>query len=178
MGKRSNFDRKDKDFYVTPIEAVRPLIPHIPLSLDFIDPCCGDGAIGKAFSELILQQLRVDCDLFDYGGNILADATTTKYNLSAEFFITNPPWDRTKKNGEILHKIIDNLAGQKPTWLLFDSDWMFTKQSASYMAYCVKVVAVGRVKWFPDTKQTGKDNVCWYLFDKNHTGSTEFIGRQ
>ena len=92
-------------------------------------------------------------------------------------FITNPPWDRKKQNGEILHKIIDNRAGQKPTWLLFDSDWMHTKQATPYMKYCVKVVAIGRVKWFPDSKHTGKDNCCWYLFDKNHDGPTEFIAR-
>lgn len=182
MGKRSNFDRKDKDFYVTPIEAVIPLIPHLPVAFAYIDPCCGTDAIPTALFRLMEDSWCVGrYDRYRHVGalNTIADATTYKYDngLQHEMFLTNPPWDRSKKNGEILHKIIDNLAGQKPTWLLFDADWMHTKQSAPYMSYCVKVVAVGRVKWFPDTKQTGKDNVCWYLFDKKHTGPTEFVGR-
>ena len=182
MGKRSNFDRKDKDFYVTPLEAVRPLVKYLPEHFVYIDPCCGTDAIPYHLRELLPYSWGVGrYDLFEYEGfsNAIADATCHKYDdgLEHEMFITNPPWDRTKKNGEILHKIIDNLAGQKPTWLLFDSDWMHTKQAAPYMKYCVKVVAIGRVKWFPDSKHTGKDNCCWYLFDKNHTGPTEFIAR-
>jgi len=181
MGKRSDFDRKSKDFYVTPIEAVRPLIPHLPKGpFAYIDPCYGSGAIPCALVELLYE--AVCCARFDlYAFAALKvskfDATKTAYPTMGKMFITNPPWDRSKKNGEILHKIIDNLSGQKPTWLLFDSDWAFTKQSAPYMKYCVKMVAVGRVKWFEDSDHTGKDNCAWYLFDKNHTGPTEFVGR-
>jgi hypothetical protein len=29
MGKRSNFERIERDFYKTPAEAVRPLLPHL-----------------------------------------------------------------------------------------------------------------------------------------------------
>ena len=174
MGKRLVFDRKEKDFYVTPIETVVPLISHLPICFAYIDPCCGTDAIPTALLKLIEDSWAVGrYDLYRHVGalNTTADATTYKYDNGL------PPWDRSKKNGEILHKIISNLAEQKPTWLLFDADWMHTKPSAPYMAYCVKVVSVGRVKWFHDTKQTGKDNVCWYLFDKNHTGPTEFVGR-
>ena len=40
-----------------------------------------------------------------------------------------------------------------------------------------KVVSVGRIKWIKDSKSTGKDNCCWYLFDKRFDGNTEFYGR-
>jgi len=30
MGKRSNFERKPRDYYQTPFEAVKPLLPHLP----------------------------------------------------------------------------------------------------------------------------------------------------
>ena len=29
MGKRSNYIRKDRDFYPTPLAAVYPLLPHL-----------------------------------------------------------------------------------------------------------------------------------------------------
>jgi len=39
---------------------------------------------------------------------------------------------------------------------------------------------VGRVKWIPDSKMTGKDNCAWYLFDNTFEGKggcTQFYGR-
>ena len=89
-----------------------------------------------------------------------------------DFFITNPPWDR-----KILHPILEKLPMIFPTWLLFDADWMHTKQSSELIKRCVKIVSVGRVKWIENSKMTGKDNCAWYLFDVNFNGKTEFIGR-
>ena len=45
MGKRSDFERKPRDFYPTPMEAVKPLIPHMPRKFTFAEPCAGDGAL-------------------------------------------------------------------------------------------------------------------------------------
>ncbi len=93
------------------------------------------------------------------------DATThivgSIWHDQFDCFITNPPWKR-----EILHPMIINLSDQKPTWLLFDADWKHTGQAAPFMSRCRKIVSVGRVKWIPGSKMTGKDNAAWYLFDK------------
>ena len=92
----------------------------------------------------------------------------------ANLIITNPPWSR-----DILHDLIMGFSKIAPTWLLFDADWAFTKQSRFYMAYCQMIVAVGRVKWIEGSKNTGKDNCAWYLFGGNPlTGQTIFVGRQ
>jgi hypothetical protein len=87
------------------------------------------------------------------------------------FHITNPPWDRA-----FLH-LIDRGCRASPTWLLFDADWMHTRQSTPFMPYLRKIVSVGRVKWIPDSKMTGKDNCCWYLFDQTSDAPAQFIGR-
>ena len=89
-----------------------------------------------------------------------------------DMFITNPAWDR-----KILHPLITHLSNLAPIWLLFDADWMHTKQSKAYMHRCAKIVSVGRIKWIPDSKMTGKDNCAWYLFDKNKWEETRFYGR-
>jgi hypothetical protein len=44
---------------------------------------------------------------------------------------------------------------------------MHTKQSSTLITYCSKIVSVGRVKWIEGSKNTGKDNCAWYLFDIN-----------
>ena len=96
----------------------------------------------------------------------------TKKNVSiSEVFITNPPWDR-----KVLHPLIYHLTSIKPAWLLFDADWMHTKQSSIFQKMLKKVVSVGRVKWIEGTKNTGKDNCCWYYFDKNNEDTTQFFG--
>lgn len=178
MGKRSNFKRKERDFYPTPYKAVLPLQKHIEEGFRFIEPCAGDGAlIGHLFniggdSCWIASDIEPQCDSI-YKMDAL-DYNEDNYN-GAEYYdyiITNPPWDR-----KILHPMINHFRKIAPTWLLFDADWMHTRQSAPYMKYCHKVVSVGRVKWIPDSKHTGKENCCWYLFDICEA-ETIFYGRE
>jgi hypothetical protein len=165
MGKRSSFERHPRDLYPTPYSAVLPLLPFLIDNTWFIEPCVGNHDLVRHLEAHGHKCLRwSDHEL---------DARTTKYNLdSADTFITNPPWDR-----DLLHPIIDNLRLQRPTWLLFDADWMHTKQAQPYLPYCTDIVSVGRVKWIPDSPHTGKDNCCWYRFVDTQSGSTVFRGR-
>jgi hypothetical protein len=172
MGKRSSFDRIPRDFYPTPYEAVIPLLPHLPPQCEFIEHCAGDGRLIEHLERhghtcMFAYDIEPGAEYVHPG-----DARFTSENR-ADFHITNPPWDRA-----ILHLIIANLSSLLPTWLLFDADWMHTRQSAELMKYCRKIVSVGRVKWIPDSTMTGKDNCAWYLFDQSSDAPTQFIGRQ
>jgi len=174
MSKRASgkFERNARDFYKTPYEGIVPLLPHLPTNISFCEPCAGDGRLIdhleinglKCRAAWDIEPLRSDIDK--------QDARTTE-NGSVDYFITNPPWNR-----DDLHQIIYNLSRQKPTWLLFDADWMHTVQSTPYMEKCRKIVSVGRLKWFDDSKSVGYDNCCWYLFEpcSKHQYPT-FIGR-
>jgi hypothetical protein len=170
MGKRSSFERRPQDFYRTPYEAVVPLLPYLPAGTAFAEPCAGDGALidhlTVAGHECVwatdIEPRRDDIDNYD--------ARTIM--TACDCYITNPPWRR-----DVLHEIIMWLSDQKPTWLLLDADWMHTKQAAPYMRRCRQIVSVGRVKWIEDSKHTGKDNCCWYLFEAWPSGQTNFVGR-
>ena len=170
MGKRSDFERKPRDFYPTPIEAVEPLLPHLPEEFSFAEPCAGDGALVKHLETKGVCTWASDIEPQAEGIYKRSyDELSFDELIDSEYVITNPPWDRT-----ILHPMIEFFAPKKKTWLLFDADWMHTKQSRQYMPWCRKIVSVGRIKWFGN--MTGKDNCAWYLFDKE-TISTKFIGR-
>ena len=170
MGKRSNFERKPRDFYPTPKAAVIPLIPHLPKTGLFSEPCAGDGSLIKHIEELSNLHCYMAIDIEPRRDDI-GDGDVLSVDVSGcDLTITNPPWDR-----KILHSTILQLSKQTPTWLLFDSDWMHTKQSIPYMDICHKIVSVGRIKWFGN--MTGKDNCSWYLFDKE-TNTTIFVGRR
>ena len=177
MGKRSNFERVDRDYYPTPLAAVEPLIDHLPYAFDYVEPCAGDGRLVSHIGSL--TQGHGQC-IFMSDIEPQAEGIYQNDALSLSFggygvvdmCITNPPWDRS-----FLHPFIDHWIEICPTWLLFDADWMHTKQSSVLMTYCAKVVSVGRVKWIEGSKSSGKDNCAWYLFDRNKLGPTEFYGR-
>lgn len=172
MGKRSDFERNERDLYETPLEAVLPLFQHLSQNFDFSQPCAGSGKLishleylgGTCLWKSDIEPLSNDIKQIDF-------FDIDKFPAPV---IDNPPWDR-----KILHPMIEKLLGmdqQHYFWLLFDADWPHTKQSSEYMKYCSKIVSIGRVKWFPDSKMSGKDNCCWYKFEKD-IKDTVFYGR-
>jgi hypothetical protein len=171
MGKRSDFVKNPRDFYETPLQAVIPLLPYLPKTFEFSQPCAGSGQLvdhlekhgGHCLWKSDIYPLRPDIQPIDFFSIASFPAPV----------IENPPWDR-----KFLHPMIDRLLELSDDyfWLLFDADWIHTKQSAAYMKYCSDIVSVGRVKWIPDSKMTGKDNCCWYRFSAK-TSQTIFHGR-
>ena len=170
MGKRSDFARNPRDFYPTPEAAVLPLLPFLSRGETFVEPCAGDGALVRH-----LEKHGLHCagqyDIEPQAPGIVQQDYTDLKACGADYIITNPPWDRT-----LLHPMIDHWRKLAPTWLLFDADWAHTRQARPYLDYCARIVSVGRVKWIPDSKMTGKDNCAWYLFLAEKT-DTIFYGR-
>ena len=173
MGKRSNFNRVERDFYPTPYQAIIPLLPHLADKTLFAEPCCGNGALVKHLIKhghypYWMSDVEPIIEL-----GVKADALSLTVPLQqADCIITNPPWSR-----DILHPMIEHFMKQNVTWLLFDADWAHTRQSAELIRYCSRIVSVGRLKWIPDSKMTGKDNCCWYQFQKTIVDRTVFVGR-
>lgn len=191
MAKRSaskglSYKRSKKDFYRTPYEAVLPLLAHLPNHVSFVEPCAGAGhLIGH------LERHGHDCQrAYDIapakksliGGIEQADALQVKAQHFRDYYITNPPWSRP-----VLHALIEHLRVQRATWLLFDADWKYTVQMdvankygvqtvPQLLAYCHKIVAVGRVNWIENTgNKKGMDNAAWYLFtDQPNDGAPKF----
>ena len=168
MGKRSNFERREADFYPTPRAAVLPLIPFLRGIRRFAEPCCGEGDLVRH-----LESFGLTCV---YAGDIATgqDAlklTAADYN-GADAGITNPPWSR-----DVLHALISHFQNIAPIWLLLDADWKQTRQAAPYLPHCSDIVAIGRVKWVEGSKHTGKDNACWYRFDVRHKAGPVFHWR-
>jgi len=165
MGKRSTFERRERDFYPTPVEAVRPLLRHLSPGTRFVEPCAGDGALidhleaagHSCHAAFDISPQRAD--VFQADALLWRRTGDTPYE--AMTFITNPPWART-----VLHPLIERLSDAHPTWLLFDADWVHTRQAAPFANRLRRIVAVGRVKWIPDSPFTGKDNCAWHLFGR------------
>jgi len=162
MGKRSDFARVARDYYPTPAAAVLPLVPHLRGVKTFAEPCAGDGRLVRHLEAAGLR-CAWSSDLEPLDGSVdLLDAMSAPPAVPFQFadaIITNPPWDR-----KFLHPFIQRFAPAGPVWLLFDADWIHTRQSVQFLPFLREIVSIGRVKWIEDSKQTGKDNAAWYRF--------------
>jgi hypothetical protein len=176
MTKRcAKFKRSKGDYYVTPPKAVDPLLPFLPPRCSFVEPCAGNGALVDALEAAGHKPLL----LLDVEPKPSAHEIQTRDAMSltdadvetADYIITNPPWTRA-----ILHPMIEHLSNLRPTWLLFDADWMHTKQAQQSLRRCSMIVSVGRVSWMGNGV-SGLDNSAWYLFDRYNVAPTKFVGR-
>jgi hypothetical protein len=160
MGKRSNFERREADFYPTP-RAVLPLVPYLRGIRTVAEPCAGDGALVRHLESFGLRCV--------YAGDIRTgqDALERDDYGGADCIITNPPYTR-----DVLHKLIPHFHRISVTWLLLPADFVSTVHAAPFLHHCSDIVTIGRVKWFPDSRYTSKDNFGWYRFDARHKGGT------
>ena len=159
MGKRSNYKRRERDFYPTPMAAVVLLIPHLRDGRTFAEPCCGDGALVRH-----LESFGFECV---YQGDIAnsQDALAFADYGEADYIITNPPYTRP-----VMHALIAHFRGIAPTWLLLELDWCATKQAVPYLRSCTDVVNIGRLKLIPGSADQGKENFAWCRFEAGHVG--------
>lgn len=162
MGKRSEFERRPKDFYPTPYAAVVPLLPYV--SGEFIEPCAGDGRLVRHLEKHGLK-CTYACDIEPMGEGIEAHDVLFFGSVlpTCQQIIINPPWERLP-----LHQMIEVFRNHAPTWLLFDASWAFTKQSVPFREFCSHILPVGRVSWM-DNGEAGKDDCAWFRFVKDKT---------
>lgn len=198
-------ERKRNFFYPTiDPRAIPPLLAHVPPGTVFAEPCAGAGDLVQ-----LLEAAGLECDWGlelepqDEGlrnrwpigvGNALALSAPDLRAMGsrATCFISNLPWERSW-----LHPLIRHLAAILPLWSLHDAAWAYTKQAAEFGPICTDVVAVGRLKWFPDRpppmREFGEseaayrarlkkhrsydppDDCAWYRFDAaNPAGRTQY----
>lgn len=168
MGKRSDFKPRKMDQYFTiDPKAVDVLIKHqdVVNNLYFIEPCAGKGHLIRQLEKhgrKCFKAFEIDSDLYDpYNTTPIEIGDAFNIQFTTTPIISNPPWSRP-----ILHKMIEHFVTVSPeTWLLFDADWMHTKQARPYLEkFCTGVLTVGRLKWIEGSASVGKDNACWYQF--------------
>ena len=175
MGKRSaHFRRRPQDAYDTPAEAVAPLLKHLPPWAPYWEPCAGEGALVRHLDRecVVATDIRPRSEgIYRLDGLSVPRAEIDA--LPIRYIITNPPWTRP-----ILHAMIERFSDVRPTWLLFDADWVHTAQAAPFWWRLRRVVSVGRGRWIAGSQHTGKDNAAWHLFDANGHGPAEIYGKQ
>lgn len=143
-----------------------PLKPFIKPHATFFEPCAANGSLAEGLEGLLGLVCAGMSDIEPlYADVARKDALTLHVDdvNGAQQIITNPPWSR-----KILHEMIEHLKWVRPTWMLLDADWLFTKQAAPFLPDATHIVAIGRVRWIPGTSMDGKENSCWVRFVGGH----------
>lgn len=175
IGKRSNFERVERDFYPTPKEAVTPL-RSVLQAVWFCEPCAGDGSLVKHLESSIpgaVCILATDIEpQQDWILSVDANTLTGEQLLNCDMVITNPPF-----SWHMLEPLLTRWIDLLPTLVLLPADFMHNRRSQKFMRNCKWILPIGRVKWIADSTMSGKENYCWYLFDKTSDRQTLFLER-
>ena len=183
MSKRApQFLRRERDLYQTPLAPVKVLLPHLTDVNGFCEPCCGDGALirhleAKGHVCTLAADLEPTGDMVGYAAKQDAMRLVSEDLGTATHVITNPPWPAPRDGGQPTLDLIWHLTALRPTWLLLSADFMHNSYARMVLRMCPAIVSVGRVKWITDSPHVGKDNVCWYLFDRAYDGYPYFYPR-
>lgn len=181
MGKRSNFQRKERDFYPTPAAAVNALKPFLLPGIQYMEPCVGDGAILRALGSDYVCMYACDIEPVGESAKYAEKrdclTLTQQHCAHVDVSITNPPWPAIGGSGEPTVSIIEHISSLVPSWFLLSSDFSQNRYFGKFRN-CAKIVAVGRVKWIEDSAAPGKDNACWYLFTPEKQANTLFYSRR
>lgn len=176
MGKRSEFEKRPRDFYPTPLKAVEVLKDHLPDGFTYCEPCAGNGALVDHLETVFPQSLLfLALDIEPQADWILSGDASLLSSESVEncqYIITNPPF-----TWSVLKPMLDRWIDLRPTVLLLPADFVHNQRFAPYLKKCTKIVSIGRVKWIEGSKTAGVDNYIWAFFDKNNNNPTEFYGR-
>lgn len=174
MSKRSDFIKIDKDFYpTTDPKAVEPLVGPIR-GKTYAEPCYGNGDLEELLMDVATCKWRSDIRKTVDSSVVKSALDVTATDLKdCDLIVTNPPFTRS-----VLLPMLDHFISLKPTWLLLPSDLMHNTYFGPHMRSCARVISIGRLKWFKDSKHTSTDNFCWYFWPKGSTHTdTVFRGR-
>lgn len=191
MTKRCDrFEKSDRNYYPTPVEAIDPLTHHLGDLSGFIEPCVGDGRLAAHLNSLgypclgtndihPLMDVKEHPELptpsqYDVTSFENVEALIGGLGAKAEtdfVFITNPPWPDRSGKGTPVTTMLDAMLFWAPVWFLLSADFGHNKYAKPYLPRCSKIVSVGRVKWIEGSKHSGVDNAAWYLFDDEYSGN-------
>jgi hypothetical protein len=192
MSKRTDgqFERRERDFYGTPLTPILRLLPHLDGVDTFAEPMCGDGAIvlpleARGWECVFAMDMEPQGPMIGRADTWDVSDTEEAHFTGVDEIISNPPWPmnaklrpKGKPGGWPTIGIVLHLIQFRPAWMLMAADFMHNVYYQEHLErYCTKIVSVGRVKWIADSDNTGFDNAAWYRFDMAADGGpTEFVG--
>jgi hypothetical protein len=184
----SAYERKANDFYPTPSDLAIGLALGLPrLGLDLprvaLDPCGGDGALGRALAPFgvgvrlsdLYPEMYPTAD--DYVTREPLDASEPEqlrhaFDLAGDCtaIITNTPHN-TKEACAVVENLIALVEGQQVDFAaaLFRSIWGAEPGRLTYLnppSFCGEILCCWRPRWIPGSEGSPMHAYAWYVWRK------------
>jgi len=171
----SNYDRADKDFYATDLNAFKYLVEDggVTLSSKVLEPCAGNGHLSEQIKRYGYNVISKDIIQRDYPLDSTWDFLEQNEKWDGDI-VLNPPYNKAK---EFIEKSLDMIrdgdkvyAFLKLTFLesksrrpLFDTKQLKTVYVSSSRLSCVKNGNFNNKEF-----KTSAVCYCWYEFVKGY----------
>ena len=170
MGKRSDFPRRERDFYATPLKGAKPLFPFLVRDgvKTFAEVCAGQDDLVR---HLEFAGLRCA-----YKGDIATGQDALKLKIAdlngAQMVITNPPTKYPEERGSTTRLLCDLvqhfLEIEVPAWWLIHHDWVTSLRAVPFLKHCSDIVPSPRLKWIEGTRDGAMDSFSWFRIDRRY----------
>ena len=166
--------RDPYDFYVTPREAILPLLEKETFGKTIWEPCCGNGAISE-----VLEAAGYDVyssDLIDRGYGDVADFLVPATQHIVDSVVTNPPFNRAE---EFIRKALE-CTRFKVAMLLRLKFLESMQRRPLFQETPLKHVYVfsDRVTMYPGDEPnrgngSGFEAYAWYVWEQGYEGTPQ-----
>lgn len=169
-----NFHPVPLDFYPTPARALPPLLKVLRSPVRYIEPAAGDGTLVDmlaGYGHVCVKAFDIKPRCSDITARSALDLTEGDIG-DATVFLTNLPW-----SWPLFPDLVRHLIALRPLWTLAPARFAHAARSAPLMDMCRDIIALPRLKWFPDSKAQGMQDSVWLHFDGSHRGGPHFHPR-
>lgn len=195
MGQRkSGFERKEGDEYMTPEWVAETLCHAVPMYGNVWEPACGEGAIArvmkreKAVSHVSQSDLNPAYDEHGIGFDfLLADEPLWGSDSESLTIVTNPPYGKQGKIAEafVRHALLITKRVRGRVCMLLPFAWDAGKKRQDmfedFPAHVTTIRLTERIRWtnLPQSERSGpSENHAWFVWDWSRRGRDQrWLGR-
>lgn len=174
----ATYERQERDWYRTPREPVDVLFKVVKFSKRICDPCCGDGALLKAFDDHGHDAFGSDIHPVGVPNAITSDFITQHFPWGVNCdIVTNPPYG---ERGALAVKFIERALEVTRAWggkvaMLLPADFDSAKTRAhifrDHPAFGLRIILLSRIRWFENgAGGSPSANHAWFCWDWHQSG--------
>lgn len=170
----SGYERSELDFYPTPDDVTKSILPYLPKDLNFWEPACGNGAISKFLVSLSFTYCS---DIKKYPNTLSKIQDFLKDEppfIKDVCIVTNPPYHLSR---EFVQRALD-IPQVARAFFLLRHEWDAPAKSlplVTHPSFKCKYVLKKRPRWIEGTTTAPRFPYAWYEWDKSFKGKPTVV---
>lgn len=174
---KAKYQRVDLDFYPTPEEVTRSIIPfiNIPYNELIWEPCVGTFAVSDVLNKFGWNTFVSDIRHYTDAKHLLLDFLNDDPSEDVpQVIVTNPPYEFSR---EFVQRFLD-LPEVTSAFFLLRHEWDAPAKSiplVTHPSFKCKYVLKRRPRWIEGTTTAPRFPYAWYEWDKTFNGKPTIV---